>query len=288
MQRARIVGICLVVAFLIGVVAAASASTTFVEEPPEYGQCLPKPFNGIGNWKDAGCTVPRGTGAKEHKYEWYPGFGENWSQDPPRLITKPKFTSKIKTGTVARLEVDHLETVICTGETARGEITGPKTVGNVVAIFTGCTEVVGNGCQTKGLPSGTVATGTLKGELGMIKEFPLAPTGSKVGLYLFFEGLEFECVGVPVEVRGSVIHPVATNAMNLRSTEQFTGKGGEQAPEHFEFFGPAGEQRPTFVAALAPEDLLETSIAARKFEESSLSLTTIQKNDQKIEVSSIK
>jgi hypothetical protein len=286
MQGARIVGRCLVVAFLIGVVAAASASATFVEEPPEYGQCLPKPFNGIGNWKDAGCTVPSGSGVKEHKYEWYPGFGENWAQDPARLITRPKFTSKIKKGTLAVLEVDHLETVACTGETATGEITGPKTVGNVVAVFTGCTEAVGNGCQSKGQPLGTVATDILQGELGIIREFPLTPVRDKVGLYLFFEGLEFDCVGVPVEVRGSVIHPIAANAMQLRSTEQFSGRAGEEVPESFEFLG-AGEQRPAFVAMLAPEHILETSIAARRFEESSLSLTTIQKNDMKIEVSSI-
>lgn len=287
MQRAGIVGLCLVVAVLIGAVAAPTAFATFIEEPPEYGQCLPKPFNGIGNWKDAGCTVPRGSGSKEHKYEWYPGFGANWAEDPPRLITKPKFTSKIKTGTRAVLQVDHLETVTCTGETSKGEITGPKTVGNVVAIFTGCTEVVGNGCQSKGQPAGTVATTALQGELGVIKEFPLKPLKDQIGLYLFFEGLEFECVGVPVQVRGSVIHPVAANAMALRTTEQFIGKRGVQVPEHFEFFAPASEQRPAFVALLAPEDVLETSIAARRFEKSSLSLTSIQKNEMKIEISSI-
>lgn len=287
MQRAGIVCLCLVVAGLIGVVVVPMASATFIEEPPEYGQCLPKPFNGTGNWKDAACTVPRGSGSKEHKYEWYPGFGANWAQDPPRLITKPKFTSRIKSGTSAVLQVDHLETVTCTGETAKGEITGPKTVGNVLAVFTGCTEVVGNGCQSKGQPEGTVATTTLQGELGVIKEFPLAPIKDKVGLYLFFEGLEFECVGIPVQVRGSVIHPVAANAMNLRSTEQFTGKGAEQVPESFAYIPTASEQRPAFVASLAPEDVLETSIAGRRFEESSLSLTTIQKNEMKIEVSSI-
>src|ERR1700724_2944370 len=158
MQRAGIVCLCLVVAGLIGAVAVPMASATFIEEPPEYGQCLPKPCNGIGNWKDAACTVPRGSGAKEHKYEWYPGFGANWAQDPPRLITKPRFTSKIKAGTLAVLQVGHLETVTCTGETAKGEITGPKTVGNVLAIFTGCTEVVGNACTTKAPPKGRGAT----------------------------------------------------------------------------------------------------------------------------------
>jgi hypothetical protein len=121
----------------------------------------------------------------------------------------------------------------------------------------------------------------------MIREFSLAPIKDKVGLYLFFEGLEFECVGIPVEVRGSVIHPLAANAMQSWATEQFTGKAGEQVPESFAFLARASEQRPAFVAMLAPEDVLETSIAARRFEESSLSLTTIQKNEMKIEVSSI-
>jgi hypothetical protein len=180
-----------------------------------------------------------------------------------------------------------LERVTCTGETDTGEITGPKTVGNIVAVFTGCSEAVGNGCQSKGQTPGTVATDTLQGELGIIQEVSLSPVKSKIGLYLFFEDLEFECVGVPVEVRGSVIHPVAANAMQARSTEQFSGRAGEEVPERFEFLG-AGEQRPAFVALLlAPEHLLETSIAARRFQESSLSLTSIQKNEMKIEVSSI-
>jgi hypothetical protein len=287
MQRTGIVGLCLVVASLIGVIAAASASATFIEEPPEYGQCLPKPFNGVGNWKDAGCTVAGGPGAKDHRYEWYPGFGQDWAQDPPRLITRPKFTSTIKRGTLAVLEVGHLETVVCAGATAKGEITGPKTVGNVVAVFTGCTEAAGNGCQSDGKPPGTVITNTLQGELGIIKEYPLTPIKDKVGLYLFFEALEFECVGIPVEVRGSVIHPIAANAMKAAATEQFSGKAGEQVPESFELLGKS-EQRPAFVASLlAPEHILQTSIAARRFEESSLSLTIIQKNDMKVEVSSI-
>ena len=286
MQRVRIAGLCLVVACASSAVAAASTPVRFREEPPEYGQCLPKPFHGVGNWRDAGCKVPKGPGLAEHKYEWYPGFGENGSHDPPRLITKRQFTSKIKTGTVAVLDVAHLETVTCTGETAKGEITGPKTVGGVDVAFTGCTEAAGNPCQGAGQPPETIVTTSLQGESGIIKEFPHEPVRNRVGLVLFFEGIEFECVGIPVAVRGSVIHAIAANAMGLRSTEQFTGEAGEQVPKSFAFIGRR-EQQPAFVAAVAPLAILETSIGGGPFRASSLSLTTIQKYAIKVEVSSI-
>jgi hypothetical protein len=287
MQRIGIMGLCLVAAFAMSAIIAASASAAFTEEAPEYGQCLPKPLNGIGNWKDAGCRVPKGPSLTEHKYEWYPGFGENGAHDPPRLITKPKFTSKLKPGTLAIFEVDHVETVTCTGETATGEITGPKTVGGLVATFSGCTEVAGNRCQSKHQPAGRVVMNTLHGELGIIKDFPIEPTKTKIGLDLFMDGTEFECVGVSVAVRGSVIHEVAANAMKLTSPEQFVGAGGEQKPETFESLAITGGHGPAFLSLAAPENVLEASIAGAKFEESSLSLTTSQRNEMKIEVSAI-
>jgi hypothetical protein len=90
--------------------------------------------------------------------------------------------------------------------------------------------------------------------------------------------------------------------MKLTSTEQFIGAAGEQTPEGFTFPGSAdaipamtdtttggttGERKPGLLLLAAPADLLETSIAGVSFEESSLSLATSQKNEMKIEVSSI-
>lgn len=286
MKRVGIAGLSLVASLVMCTIVVASAPAAFKEEPPEYGQCLPKPFKGVGRWKDAGCNIPRGPGLAEHKYEWYPWFGASVPGSAPSLVTKRKFTSRIKAGTLAVLAVDHLETVTCAGETAKGEITGPKTVGGMNVIFTGCTEVVGNTCQGAGQPAGRIETNSLVGELGIIQEVRGAPTRNRVGLVLFLEGMEFECVGIPVDVRGSVIHPIVTNLMSLRSTERFTGTKGEQVPKSFAFVG-SHEQQPAFIADLAPEDVLETSIAGGPFYRSSLSLTTVQSYEMKIEISSI-
>ncbi len=70
------------------------------------------------------------------------------------------------------LDVADLETVTCTGETAKGEVTGPKTVGSVDLTFTGCTEVAGNPRQSASQPPERIVTNSLQGELGIIKEFP--------------------------------------------------------------------------------------------------------------------
>ena len=286
MERARLVAPCIVAAFVLSGVATATAPAAFREEPPEYGQCLRKPFHGTGIWRNAACTIPGGPGATEHRYEWYPGFGQNGAGDLARLITRRKFTSKIKKATVAVLHVDHLPTVICAGETAQGEITGPKTVGNVVVRFTGCTETAGNGCQRIGQPPGTIVTDPLQGELGIIKEFAFDPLKNKAGLVLYFEGTEFECAGIPVVVTGAVIRPTAANSMRIRETEQFSSAAGEQVPKSFAFVGKR-EQQPAFVANIIPEYKLVTSIAGGGFADSSLSLTTIEKFEMNIEVSTL-
>jgi hypothetical protein len=302
MQLTRTAYACAFAAVAISVVTVGTASATsregrpfretteerpFREEPPEFGQCLPKPFAGVGNWKDAGCTVPKGPGLTEHRYEWYPGFGENGAHDPPRLITAAKFKSKIKRGTLAIFEVDHIKKVTCTGETAIGEITGPKTVGNVVSTFTGCTEVSGNTCQTKGGPPGSVILTPFQGELGTIKESSIDPSKNQIGLVLFIGEVEFECANISLTVTGSIIHPLTANVMGLSSTERFTGHAGKQVPGSFEFLQTRAEQKPPGFRLPPRRDVLETSLGEGPFTESSLSLASTQRYGMKIEVSSI-
>lgn len=299
MRLGRIAWPCTIAALGMCAVAAGTASAAsregrlltepppFREEPPEFGQCLPKPFDGVGNWKDAGCTIPKGPGLTEHKYEWYPGFGENGAHDPPRLITATKFKSKIKRGTVAIFEVDHIKKVTCTGETATGEITGPKTVGNIVSTFTGCTEVSGNTCQTKGGSPGSVILTPFQGELGTIRESSVDPSKNQIGLVVFIGEIEFECANIRLAVTGSIIHPLTANAMGLISTERFTGHAGKQVPESFEFLQTRAEQKPRGFRFPPPRDVLETSLGEGPFTESSLSLASTQRYGMKIEVSSI-
>ena len=73
-------------------------------------------------------------------------------------------------------------------------------------------------------------------------------------------------------MRGSVIVPVAANGMHLTSTLAFSQAKGKQGPEGF-----VGE----------PKDILEASFNEEPFEQTGLTLKTIQTNEEAVEVSSV-
>ncbi|MGD1058102.1 MAG: hypothetical protein ABR992_11900, partial [Solirubrobacteraceae bacterium] len=65
------------------------------------------------------------------------------------------------------------ERITCAASTSTGEITGAKTVGKVLVVFTGCTSagLGGEGCtvQSSGATkAGEIRTAVLKGELGTV------------------------------------------------------------------------------------------------------------------------
>jgi hypothetical protein len=243
----------------VAFVAVASLASAAVAAPPEFGRCVKLTAPETREYSDAGCTKEVSAAGK---FEWLPGPGP-----------KAKFVSKLKEATVATLETVTATKVTCKGESDTGEYSGLKTVADLTVLFTGC-ESGSLACTSAGQTSGDVATATLEGELG-VEKVGSPETKSKIGLLLFASGhgaiSEFECAGLPVTVRGSIIHPVPANKMLLTATEKFAATKGEQKPDKF-----AGEG--------ADAHTLESSVAGGPFEEAGQTLTTVTTNEEKTEV----
>jgi hypothetical protein len=232
------------------------ADQTFTTlEAPEYGRCT-KVAKGVkGAYASSGCTSP--ATAEKSSYEWASGTG-----------SKAKFTTKFKELTVIALETVKKTFVNCTGETGKGEITGPKALSGVVITLTGCGSA-GSKCTTSGSLEGEVVSKALEGMLGWENKalkhvatdlFPVGHTGP------FFE---FTCGAVPVIVQGSVLVKDTTGKMLSSETLKYTEKGGKQLPEHFEG---------------APQDVLESKFGAGAFEQTGLGLTVIQADEESLEI----
>jgi len=247
----------LAAALTASVVAAASASAA----APEYGRCVNVAVLGkVGAFKNSGCTV-RAT-ASEHKFEWEPGPG-----------AKPKFSSHLKSETLATIETEKGPKFTCKQMHDAGEVTGPKT-GIIQFTFEGC-ESSSLACTTPGQAAGVIATPVLPSRLIIIKKEATA-NKTKVGNDIGSVGglfAEFECGPVNVVISGSWIWPVKTNAMFRELTYLFNeSEGHQKGPEKGE-----GE----------PKDVLEASIAGGAPERVGLSFTQVQVNEQKSEVNTV-
>jgi len=289
MRRIRIVGLCLVAVFAMSAVVATSASA----DNPEYGRCL-KQKTGKTKYTTAKCTVVA-SGEKEN-FEWIPGPGP-----------KAGFTAALKPTTIATLETKAGTKVTCKKLAASGGLyTSTTNVTVAVTDFSEC-ESGGIKCNTKGAGTGVIKVKELEGELGVIKkEVPstkdkigtvLWPAGGKpeigetASVFVEFECgtltvlwpkggtatsgsefVEFECGTLTVKVKNSVISPVTSNAMKLTATVKFTAAKGVQKPTKFEG---------------GPNMFLESKFSAAAYEQSGQSATTIQTNEEKIEVRSL-
>jgi hypothetical protein len=253
MRRIGIAGLLLVAALATMAAAASSAFAT----APEFGRCLAQAG---GKFQDSGCKTPSIPG--KEKFEWHPG------------VEKAHFTSKLKEGTPT-LETANLTKITCTGESGAGEITGERSVGNVTAKFNGCSTSK-LACQNAGPEE--INTNKLQGVVGVEK---LGETAAKNKLAQALgpespatADAEFECAGLPVIVRGTVLHPVTANKMLRVSTEKFSAKAGEQKPDHF-----AGGK--------ADELILESSTAGGKFEEAGQSIIASVEFEEAGELSTV-
>jgi hypothetical protein len=150
--------------------------------------------------------------------------------------TAQSFTGTSGSGTLG----DSLsETITCTKDSTKGEITGPRTVGNVVVTFTGCSGKKGSGgtpCTVKSVGGGTgeIVTKTLKGELGLVATSEAA---SGVGLLLepSASAVFVEIESAPCATGASVEGKVAGEATPIKGPSSKTGK--------LIFSGSAGVQK---------------------------------------------
>jgi alpha-tubulin suppressor-like RCC1 family protein len=231
-------------------------------EAPEFGRCV-KVTAGTGGYGNGGCTLSGG----ERKYEWYSASGS-------KPLVKRHFTAKSKELTEDHLTTKGGQAVSCTVESASGEYNGAKTFAAVLT-FTGCHLGSVGSCQSSGAAEGEVVTMSLAGQVGVIAK-GLEASKNKIGLDLKAAAgetfAEMSCAGTTVVVTGSVIAEIKANSMLSKATLKYSGSKGVQKPNRFE----AGE-----------EDVLVTKIGEAEAEKSVLTLTTIQTNEEKVEVNSV-
>jgi hypothetical protein len=285
MQRFRIVGLCLVAALALSAVTAAGASA-FVREPPEVGRCVKKAG---GKWKDGACKVKAVAG--EEKFEWIP-VGE--TENPYNVAHPPNlnYTSKSKLETSIQLETTgagnggHVKSVVTckntsasgAGEESEGTVTGAKTSTAKNVIFHNC-ESSGLKCKTaSATKEGEIKVAELDGLLGWEKISTEGPVKNKVANEFTPKGgghfADFACGGIAVEVRGHVLNPVTANAMKLSVTVKFVAAKGKQKPEKF---------------VGGPLAILESKFSnvPGEFEQSGQTLTAVQTNKEKLEISTL-
>jgi len=271
MKRFRIVGLCLAAIFALTALVATGASA---ETPPEVGRCLKLAG---GKWKDGGCKVKSLPG--EEKFEWYAAFVggvPNTERGTPKL----KYTSASKPETIIQLESVSGAVIKATSQSATGEVTGAKTnIANNID-FKGV-EFKGFKCtSTKpaGSGEGDVKVNDLNGNIGIEKKGETTAKDKAANRFVPKSGTtftEFSCNVIPIIVRGAVLNPLTSNAMK-----------GFPTPVTVKFTGAKGKQKPSkFVGG--PEETLESSIEGGPFEKSDQVLTTLQKNEEKLEVSTV-
>jgi hypothetical protein len=253
MGRTRTVGLVLGVVLASGVVGASSA----LAAAPEFGRCVKKASVGEAGFSNASCTKAVGTGAK---FEW-------------EGVAKTHFVTRLKEGTPT-LEGTNLSKLTCTAEEGSGEITGPKTVGNVTLKFNGC-ETPQMHCMNA--DADEIVMNPLQGELGIYK---LGETAVKdlVALELSPQSgvslAEIECAGLRLTVRGSVLVQMTANRMLGAMPANLLERRGEQMPDHF-------------VGGITDEHTLESSADGGAFEETSLALRMLLEDEEPIEISSV-
>jgi alpha-tubulin suppressor-like RCC1 family protein len=212
---------------------------------PEYGRCV-KVAKGTGKYNSS-CTVEKAGS----NFEWTPG------------VVKTHFTLS---GGEGKLETVAKKKVLCTGETGAGEYSGTKALVNTTIELTGCA-FEADKCTSAGAAEGEIRTGTLTGALGWknmesgAPALDLAPSEGELVA-------EFLCGADAFVVQGSVIVGVHQNEMQLAPTLKYEATNGKQKPEHFD------EE---------PNDVLEMSFGAA-FEQTGLTVTTTQTNEEEVEV----
>ncbi len=241
----------LAAAFALSAVASASASAA---TEPALWECAKAPeevvkweeeVKGVmkkkekevytGKYKEAKCK----TLDEEDKYRIkgeHPG--PEGKYELQEWTKYPKAFTKI---TFGHVEIDAPSGfLVCpSGSTAAGELTGPKTVGNLVITFRNCEDLSYGGCSSAEAKVGEIRTKVLDGELGYRE------SGSKaVGLDLKGQSseymAEFKCGALPthVVIKGSIVGSFwPVNTFTKKATLEWQRLGTTQLFEELEGAG---------------------------------------------------
>lgn len=183
---------------------------------PEVGRCLPSSGD-TGEYKTSACTT-KSTGGDSGPYEWQPWPAAN-----------DQFAAH---GAATTFETIHKSTIKCATNAIGGEYTSSWTLVAVIT-FKNCAApgVLGGKCQSEGAQTGEIVTGTLGGQLGLIKAGKKPTVGwdlkSATGTFA-----TFKCGESTVSVIGSVVAPVKpADVMTATMTWQLKASKGKQKPE---------------------------------------------------------
>jgi hypothetical protein len=231
---------------------------------PEFGRCLLLAGDqaGHGGYSNGSCTSA--SPGKTGRFEWYPG------------AAKANFMTKSKEGTKIVFEGVNNVQVTCTGETSTGEYTSPKLEEHVVFRFTGCM-TRGSAVSSAGADTGEVVTNPTECELGVLQK-GATPRMDKIGLtcaeeaaFMWMKWTAY----APIEwcLRGWWFFAIGRNSMKAVRTLHSRQSRGVQFWEKFEE-GP-------------PEPLEASFNGATTWERAGLALTSIQTNEEPIEVNSV-
>jgi hypothetical protein len=254
MKRSGMIGMCLAVLAAFAVVSVASASAA---EPALY-ECAKAAKVGkkyTGKYTDKKCskeaTAKEIEEGKTNKYELKECFGKGKA-----------FKGK---GKGADLEAAEIGGITCTSSADTGKFTSPKTAGNIVVTFKGCS-FAGKKCES-GSTSGEIVTKPLKGEVGYLagKGTKTPTTGADISAETGEALAEFHCGEDEFAVTGSVIGEV-TPANKFTKEAMFNFEEtefGVQKWKHFE--GEAAEHvLRTFLCEPAGCNPLEQGVSGAK------------------------
>jgi hypothetical protein len=251
MKHLKIVGLCLTAMFVLSMVATGGASA--LPAQPYFEQCQKTAEPNVGEYSNSACsettspldwidvvggetecreTEPAGKGNFKNAACTEALAGGNFIKIAEPIET---FSSE---GGAGKLETVTGKTVVCTGNTDRGRISGPKEVAKVFVTFVGCEETTKKvKCKTTGKAEGEVETLELKGHLGFLN-------ATKVGLVLepsagtLFAELLCPSTIFKIKVNGKVIGEVtsALNTLSKTGVLHYTtgSEAGKQAWTKFE------------------------------------------------------
>jgi hypothetical protein len=229
------VGLCLVVTCALSALVATSASA---EALPEFYQCaatkkVGKPAKYVGHYSGKHCEESSYDTEGGQKYEFEP-----WNEAGKGGANKVK-EFKGKRGT-SFFEIVGLGPIACSKSRDTGEVTGPKTLGEIQIVLTGC-ELNRISCKSEGALAGEIRLNPLKGEVGYFDEVFGKPETRGVGVDLMPESGSREAEGIRCStlllwIEGSVIGEVVPpyNVFTKEVKLRFTESAGKQAIQSFE------------------------------------------------------
>ncbi len=251
-------------------------------EPPEFGRCEELAAERMGtkmvhhgHYANSGCTMP--SKESKGKFEWYPG------------VVKTHFTTATKSGAKVLFETVDGMKVTCTGETSSGEYTGPKLETNIVFRFTGCDFVERHGpyekvsypARSTGAAEGEIVSNPTECELGVVKKGAMpvkdtiALTCAEESEFMWIKWKAPSYLGMAEAelcLRGWWFFTLKANSMSMSTMLKSKQSKGQQEWEKLEN---------------GPPEPLESTLNGGPFEHAGLMDTTVQTNEERVEVNSV-